>query len=200
VKREGQDPSRPSRLTRLTGLGKTFVRQYLERPNHLVIGTLRDLDGAAADELRQLPKATNSTLILLKLEYSSSTSAATMVNDLKRDGIDRVDIVIANAGIGGQQGTMASIDPAKLADVYLVNTVGPAMLFIAVKPLLDRSSAPKWLSMSSGLASTTNMEMFGAFPGFPYNSSKTALNHITKAIHVEHPNIVSFAVSPGYGF
>jgi norsolorinic acid ketoreductase len=185
-------------LTSVVGLGKTFVRQYLERPNYVVIGTLRNLDGAAANELHQLPKAANSTLMLVELEYSSPVSATNMVAGLKRNGVDRIDVVIANAGVGGQQGPMASIDPAGLADVYMINTVGPAMLFIAAKPLLDKSSAPKWLSMSSGLASTTNMEMFGAFPGFPYNSSKTALNHITKAIHFEHPNIVAFAVSPGY--
>ncbi|KAE8338048.1 hypothetical protein BDV24DRAFT_177149 [Aspergillus arachidicola] len=180
------------------GLGKVFVEQYLARPNHTVIGTVRDVKSAAAEELRALPAAEGSKVVLVKVEYTSTTDAVDAVKELEAQGITKLDIVIANAGIAGQQGRIETIDPKGLAEVYLVNAVGPAVLFLALKPLLDRAETPKWLAISSGLASLHDLHKYPMFPGFPYNGSKAALNHFTKTIHVESPKIIAFAVSPGF--
>ena len=182
----------------LAGLGKAFVEQYLARPNHTVIGTVRDVKSAAAEELRALPAAEGSKVVLVKVEYTSTTDAVDAVKELEAQGITKLDIVIANAGIAGQQGSIETIHPKGLAEVYLVNAVGPAVLFLALKPLLDRAETPKWLAISSGLASLHDLHKYPMFPGFPYNGSKAALNHFTKTIHVESPKIIAFAVSPGY--
>lgn len=182
----------------LAGLGKAFVEQYLARPNHTVIGTVREVNSAAAEELRALPAAEGSKVVLVKVEYTSTTDAVDAVKVLEAQGITKLDVVIANAGIAGQQGRIETIDPKGLAEVYLVNAVGPAVLFLALKPLLDRAETPKWLAISSGLASLHDLHKYPMFPGFPYNGSKAALNHFTKTIHVESPKIIAFAVSPGY--
>ncbi|UDD54920.1 hypothetical protein AFCA_002562 [Aspergillus flavus] len=180
------------------GLGKAFVEQYLARPNHTVIGTVRDVKSAAAEELRALPAAEGSKVVLVKVEYTSTTDAVDAVKELEAQGITKLDIVIANAGIAGQQGRIETIDPKGLAEVYLVNAVGPAVLFLALKQLLDRAETPKWLAISSGLASLHDLHKYPMFPGFPYNGSKAALNHFTKTIHVESPKIIAFAVAPGF--
>ncbi|SPO02785.1 related to ketoreductase [Cephalotrichum gorgonifer] len=180
------------------GLGKAFVEQYLARPSHTVIGTVRDVKSAAAEELRALPAAKGSKVVLVKVEYTSTTDAVDAVKELEAHGITKLDVVIANAGIAGQQGRIETIDPKGLAEVYLVNAVGPAVLFLALKPLLDRAETPKWLAISSGLASLHDLHKYPMFPGFPYNGSKAALNHFTKTIHVESPKIIAFAVSPGF--
>lgn len=92
---------------------------------------------------------------------------------------------------------MSTIDPNSLAEVYMVNAVGPAILFLALKPLLDKAAKPKWMSMSTGLATLQELEKYKMFAEFPYGASKVALNYFTKSIHVENPNIVAFAISPG---
>ena len=180
------------------GLGKAFVEQYLARPNHTVIATVRDVKAKAAEELKALPAAEGSKLVLVKIELASTTDAFDAAKELEAQGITKLDVVIANAGVAGQQGKIETIDVKGLADVYIINAVGPAILFIALKPLLDRAEAPKWLSVSSGLASIHDLHNYPMFPGFPYNGSKAALNHFTKSIHVESDKIVAFAVSPGF--
>jgi NAD(P)-dependent dehydrogenase (short-subunit alcohol dehydrogenase family) len=182
----------------LAGLGKAFVEQYLARPNHTVIATVRDVKAKAAEELKALPAGEGSKLVLVKIELASTTDAFDAAKELEAQGITKLDVVIANAGVAGQQGKIETIDVKGLADVYIINAVGPAILFIALKPLLDRAEAPKWLSVSSGLASIHDLHNYPMFPGFPYNGSKAALNHFTKSIHVESDKIVVFAVSPGY--
>ena len=80
--------------------------------------------------------------------------------------------------------------------MYLINVVGPAILFLALKPLLDKAETPKWLSISTGLASLQDIEKYPMFPGFPYNGSKAALNHFTRSMHFE-TNVIAFTASPG---
>jgi NAD(P)-dependent dehydrogenase (short-subunit alcohol dehydrogenase family) len=92
---------------------------------------------------------------------------------------------------------MDRVDPEKVAEVYLVNAVGPTYLFLALKPLMDESTAPKWMAISSGVASVSDFEKYAAYKMYPYNASKAALNHFTKTIHVDYPHIVAFSISPG---
>jgi NAD(P)-dependent dehydrogenase (short-subunit alcohol dehydrogenase family) len=179
------------------GIGKAFAEQYLARANHTVVATVRDTSSASAKALFALPKATGSKLVLVKIEATSVPDALGAVKELQARGINHLDIVIANAAVAGQQGAMGTIDPNTLADVYMVNAVGPAILFLALKPLLDNATAPKWMSMSTGLATLQELEKYAMFAGFPYGASKVALNYFTKSIHVENPNIIAFAISPG---
>lgn len=181
----------------MAGVGKEFVVQYLARPNHLVIGTVRDVKSAEAVELLNLPAAEGSKVVLVKIESTSTTDAFEAAKELQAQGISKLDVVIANAAIVGQQGPMEKIDPKTVADVFLVNSVGPTFLFLALKPLLDRAETPKWMAISSAVASIEDFQKYAFFKMYPYNASKAALNHFTKTIHVDFPNIVAFAVSPG---
>lgn len=181
----------------IAGIGKALLKEYLSRPNHTVIGSVRDIKSATAEELRAIPTAEGSKIILVKIESTSTTDASETVKELQSQGITKIDIVIANAAVTGQQGAMETIDPKGLADVYLVNSVGPAILFLALKPLLDQAQAPKWMAISTAMASLQDAEKYSMFTGFPYAASKVALNYFTKSIHVENPNIVAFATSPG---
>jgi NAD(P)-dependent dehydrogenase (short-subunit alcohol dehydrogenase family) len=160
-----------------------------------VIGAVRDIDRAKG--LHSLPKGEGSKLVLVKIEYTSTSDAFDAVKDFQASGITKLDIVIANAGVSGQQGPMSTIDPEGVAQVFMINSVGPTILFLALKPLLDQSESPKWMSVSTGLASLQTLENYPMFLGFPYGTSKAALNYFTKAIAFENPNIVAFAISPG---
>jgi norsolorinic acid ketoreductase len=182
------------------GLGAAFVKHFLARPNHTVIGLVRDTASESASELRNLPAAKGSSLILLKMEATSTTDAFEAAEALQTApyNITKVDVIVANAGMAGQQGPMETIEPASVAEVYITNAVGPTFLFRALKPLLDRAPNPKWVALSSAVASIETYEKYMLFKMYPYNASKAALNHFTKTIHIEYPNIVAFAVSPGW--
>ncbi|KAM0283137.1 hypothetical protein ACHAQH_002618 [Verticillium albo-atrum] len=179
------------------GLGRGFLTTYLARPNHIVIGSIRDLNSVTAKELQSIAPATGTRLILVKIESTSTTDPAEAIRHLEAEGIDKLDIVIANAGITGTHGGLETIDPVEFQKVLLVNTVGPTVLFNAVQPLLDRAEDPKWVSISTVMATIGNLEAIAGWPSVVYATSKVALNSVTKSIHVWRENITALSVHPG---
>lgn len=71
------------------------------------------------------------------------------------------------------------------------------LLFKAVYPLLAKSStAPKFIVISSTVASLTLMQ---PLPATPYGVSKVGLNYIVRRIHTEHKDegLIAFPLHPG---
>ncbi|CAI6088980.1 unnamed protein product [Clonostachys chloroleuca] len=182
----------------MAGIGKGFLEHYLRRPHHTVIAALRDITSPNAKALLELPAGKGSRVILVKIEATSTTDSFDAANELEAQGITKLDVIIANAAIVGNQGPVESIDPKAVADVYVINAAGPALLFMGLKSLLERAENPKWMAMSSAVASIEDYQKYMFFKMFPYNASKAALNHFTKTIHAEYENIIAFAVSPGF--
>ncbi|KAF4928005.1 Norsolorinic acid ketoreductase nor1 [Colletotrichum viniferum] len=85
------------------GIGKGLLEKYLARPNHTVIGTVRDPDHDPDHEsskvLASLPKANGSSLVLVKFDITVKTDGLEAVKQLEAQGIDHLDVVIANAGV-----------------------------------------------------------------------------------------------------
>jgi NAD(P)-dependent dehydrogenase (short-subunit alcohol dehydrogenase family) len=163
------------------GLGKALAQAYLTRPNYIVVGSVRDLASPTAQELSALPTAAGSRLLLVKIESASLTDPTDAVKQLQAAGIDSLDIVIANAGRMGTE-ILAGIDVVKADDVTLcfnVNTLGPLLLFQAVKPLLQKSKSPKWVTITSATGSIGSMEAFGTSSLSAYGISKAGLNWVT---------------------
>ncbi|KAM0332087.1 hypothetical protein ACHAQA_002357 [Verticillium albo-atrum] len=179
------------------GLGRGFLTAYLARPNHTVIGSVRDVSSKAAKELQAITPAAGSRLLLVKIESESTTDAAEAVRQIQAEGIEKLDLVIANSGITGTQGPIETVDLDDFKEVMLVNTVGPLALFIATRPLLAKAENPKWVSISTLMATIGALEGLAAYPGLSYSTSKVALNFITKSIHVWHTNITALSVHPG---
>lgn len=163
------------------GLGKALVETYLQRPNHVVVGTVRDLDSSAAKALKSLPTASNSQLILFQLDNASITDAPAGISQLQTSGITHLDMVISNAATMGVQ-TSADIDivsPQDLSTCFEVNARGALILFQATKGLLEKGKDPRWVSMSSVSGSVGSIEKFGTNAFSAYGISKAALNWIT---------------------
>ncbi|KAL3437845.1 NAD(P)-binding protein [Aspergillus tetrazonus] len=181
------------------GIGRTLVETLLLRPNHIIIGTIRDPSAPYAEELNGLPKSPSSRLHLVKIESSNPTDPPAAIRDLA-DVIDHIDVVIANAGWTGANNGMVSLDTVSAeatADVFAVNVLGPLALYQAVKPLLDKSSSPRWVSVSSAAGSIGRLELHKAHIAPPYGISKAALNWMTVAIHSANQDFIAFAVNPG---
>ncbi|KAK2043965.1 norsolorinic acid reductase-like protein [Colletotrichum somersetense] len=125
------------------GIGRGLIEQYLSRPNYTVIGSVRDSKAPAAQELKSLPTAEGSKLVLVSIESMSPTDLQQAVKDIEAAGIDHLDVVIANAGYSPTPAPPDVVDIQDLIDSLQINTVASVRLFQAVKPLLEKSSSPK---------------------------------------------------------
>lgn len=129
--------------------------------------------------MKNLPVAEGSQLLLVKIESTSPADPQEAVKDIKAAGIDRLDIVIANAGISPYPAPLDTVDIKDVIDTLQVNTIGPIRLFQAVKPLLEKSSSPKWISVSSGAGSITKLEAYKVSLVGAYGLSKAAQDWFT---------------------
>ncbi|KAH7418082.1 hypothetical protein BKA64DRAFT_635229 [Cadophora sp. MPI-SDFR-AT-0126] len=180
------------------GIGRGLLTIYLSRPNHVVVGTARDINPALSANLDAIPKGENSRLIMLKLDSASTTDASKVVETLKSDyQISHLDIVIANAGISSYFGPARITPPEEMLSHYTVNTLGPLLLFQATAPLLDCGSNPKFVAISSGAGSISGMDNLKV-ENTAYGASKCALNFVTRKIHMENPGIIAFPINPGW--
>lgn len=88
--------------------------------------------------------------------------------------------------------------PAKeMFEHFAINTVGPLLLFQACSPLLNASPNAKFVVMSSGAGSLSEMENVKV-ENTAYGSSKAAVNFVTRKIHFENPNLIAFPINPGW--
>jgi norsolorinic acid ketoreductase len=165
----------------------------LLRSNTTAIATVRS-DTTPTDDLKALPAAEGSQLIVLILSSTSDASAAALVAGLPAHGVTHIDTIIANAGSGKTFKPVLATSLSSLRDDFEVNTLGPVKLFQAVYPLLKESSKPKFVVISSALGSIGYMD---PSPNLSYGVSKVAVNFLVKKVHVEHENIASLAVHPG---
>ena len=130
-------------------------------------------------------------------EESITTAAATAVQ--AETGLD---VLINNAGIAGPHTPITELAAADVEHVYDTNVFGPVRVTQAFIPLMQRSSAPVIVNVSSGLGSETvvrNPERSEyTVNSVAYCSSKSALIMITTQYAKGYPDIRINAVDPGY--
>ncbi|KAF2259786.1 putative aflatoxin biosynthesis ketoreductase nor-1 [Lojkania enalia] len=177
------------------GLGKAFVETYLARPNNTVVAAVRNV--GTADSLKQLTVGEGSKLIIVGLDAADPEAAKKAVAELQAQGIDKLDVVIANAGISTSFDPIATVPFEAVKQHVEVNGYGPLLLFQAVLPLLEKSSNPKFAALGTPMASITGMES-RPYPMGAYGISKVMLHWMSRKIHLEHQNIVSFVLDPGF--
>lgn len=180
------------------GIGKGLVTAYLAKANTTVIATCREVSEQITKDLFSLSRGHGSNLIIVSLSLDKPQSVINAVSQLQRHhSINKIDIVIANAGICIHYGPLARMEDADLVSHFDVNTLGPIRLFRATLPLLQASSQPKFIYISSELASITGLERSSSLTS-AYGVSKVASNYLVKKIHTEHPDMIAFSIDPGY--
>ncbi|KAH8895211.1 NAD(P)-binding protein, partial [Thozetella sp. PMI_491] len=180
------------------GIGKAVLQAYLLCVQHTVIGAVREPTDATVQELQKLPTGDGSRLIVVKIDSKAYGDPAEAVKAIEAAGVSHIDIVVANAG--GNRDKITPLDEIttdEVLDLFELNTVGPLALFKAVKPLLQKSTAPKWASVSSAAASISKLEAYRAHVAPAYGIAKAGLNWWTVAVHIDNPWLVCFALSPG---
>ncbi|KOS17062.1 Norsolorinic acid ketoreductase [Escovopsis weberi] len=178
------------------GIGKALTAGYLSLPNHTVIGTIRDSKQTA--ELRGLSTASNSRLLLVNIESSCPTDPQRAVKEIQAMGIHHLDIVIANSAVCPAMVPLDLADANVISSTFNINTLAPILLFQAVKPMLERSMDPKWVSVSSSAGSVAYMKANDtAFSG-AYGLSKAAMNWFTVGLHSANKFLTAFVIHPGF--
>jgi len=180
------------------GIGRGFVENYLARPDITVVAAARNPAGKDAQELLTLPTGKGSKLILVKIESTSDTDAVKAVETIKAQGVSHLDLVIANAGIFKSEAfkDVAVMKTADLLEHVDVNTGGPVRLFQAVLPLLKAAKQPKFVVISTIVASIGNADQI-PWNITAYGASKAAVNFLLRRIHIENPDLVALAIHPG---
>jgi norsolorinic acid ketoreductase len=162
-----------------------------------VIAGIRD-PKTSGKALEALPLAAGTKLIVVKIDSSSTTDAKAAIHILKVEhGIQKLDVVIGNAGLGQVWENVLSTTVESLREYTEVNTIGPLVLFQAIYPLLAAAPRPKFFVMATSVSSFGLMEHF-PIPSAAYGASKAGVNYIARKIHFEHQNVISVCLYPGY--
>lgn len=122
------------------GLGKGLLERYLNLPNHTVIAANRNPDHPSSKELDNLPKAEGTKLVVVRLDATIWQDAFNAVKEIEAQGIDHLDIVIANAGVAYAFPTVATLKEEDLEAHLRANTYSYVALYQATRDLLGKST------------------------------------------------------------
>lgn len=173
------------------GIGLELCDQLLELGHH-VIATARN--PGASETLTALAGAYPEQCTVYPLDVTSEDSVRSLVEKLGDE--TRIDVLVNNAGIFNNYETpLPKVPLLELVDMYNVNTLGPLRVTRAVLPLLEFSTRPIIVNISTGLASISDNTGGKAYG---YRMSKAALNMFTKTVAMDYPRIICVAVDPGW--
>jgi NAD(P)-dependent dehydrogenase (short-subunit alcohol dehydrogenase family) len=175
------------------GLGREAARRLVQ-DGHDVWAAARDPErGRAAEEI-------GARALVLDVTDDASVQAAAQTVGEATGGV--LDVLVNNAGISGGRIPAAEVTAAQVQEVYDVNVLGPVRMLHAFLPLLERSSSPVIVNVSSGLGSLAGAaDVDAAYASLivpAYRSSKAALNMLTLQWATAFPAMRVNAVDPGY--
>ncbi|WWD07754.1 hypothetical protein V865_005857 [Kwoniella europaea PYCC6329] len=166
------------------GVGLAFVEAFAKK-GYKVIAAVRDLSKAPTVE---------GLAAVVKIDSNNDSDAVNAIEELKKKGIDSLDIVIANAGISSNYDLLREANLDSFDDHHQVNARAPLVLYKAVYPLLKKEGS-KFIVISTGMSQNGPQH----YPHFGvYGSSKATVNYITRQIHFEEPHLTAFMISPGW--
>jgi NAD(P)-dependent dehydrogenase (short-subunit alcohol dehydrogenase family) len=160
------------------GIGLEFARQYAA-DGWSVVATVRE----SSPELDALGVG------IERLDMRDLDAVAAF-----GERLDRLDLLIANAGTWIPEQADTAEDGRKWADMMLSNLIGPFLLAKAALPKM--SAGGKLIALSSGMGSIG--ESNGGY--IPYRTSKAALNMAWNALAIEtkQRGLIAVAVDPGW--
>jgi NAD(P)-dependent dehydrogenase (short-subunit alcohol dehydrogenase family) len=94
-------------------------------------------------------------------------------------------------GVSSGHQPITTVTPATLQTDFLINTVGPLVLFQAFATLLEKSKDAKFVIISSALG---QIEESLPWPHNAYGLSKAGANFIAKKIDQEVEGVTSFPI------
>ncbi|XP_065423837.1 uncharacterized protein LOC101949471 isoform X3 [Chrysemys picta bellii] len=194
------------------GIGLELVKQLVRKPNPpgWIFATCRDLEGARAQELKNLASK-HPNLVILQLEATDPTSIQAAAKKAEAHlGGSGLNLLINNAGVMPES-TLESATAADMLAVYKINVVGPMLVTQAFLPLLKKAAQESiQTGLSCSKAAIINVSTIGGsigntpsmatFPVISYRCSKTALNMLTRcqSVRYKEDGILCTALHPGW--
>ncbi|KAF2873833.1 hypothetical protein BDV95DRAFT_489451 [Massariosphaeria phaeospora] len=184
------------------GLGRGLVSTYLLRPATTVIAGVRNPLHELAQSLQQLPVASGSRIIVIEADVASTPSMQTAIQSLASQGIDRLDLVIANAALTPSKlEPLLSTPSADIEQMTRTNGLGILNLYRETQPLLLNSASPTPAFVHMAALTGSNKLAQTALKSFPmgaFGGSK-ALGHffVTKLAGEEQNQVLIFNLDPG---
>ena len=172
------------------GIGFEICRQLGAKNFRIILSARNKERGlAAVDNLKQ----NDINAEFLEMDVSNEKSVLNAFNEFKKLNL-KLDVLINNAGILLDKGSIIEIDTEKFVNTIFTNSV--SVFWVSKYFLSLINVGGRIINMSSGLGSFN--EMSGYAPA--YSVSKAAMNALTKqfAFALESKNIAVNSVSPGW--
>ncbi|MEW5843366.1 MAG: SDR family NAD(P)-dependent oxidoreductase [Bacteroidota bacterium] len=172
------------------GIGFEIANQLGQKGFHIVISA-RDADrGIAAAELLN-QRGVEATFLQMDVSDSCSISDAAR---LYAEKFDRLDVLINNAAILIESGSIVSMDSSILEDTFRTNTIGPLLVIQNFVEFMTKGG--RIINISSSAGSLSSMTNYSP----AYSISTTALNAITRqfASELSGKGIAVNSVCPGW--
>ncbi|MEU0881705.1 SDR family NAD(P)-dependent oxidoreductase [Lentzea sp. NPDC005914] len=172
------------------GLGLETARQLVLAGHTVWLGSRDSSRGeAAASEV-------GARFVQLDVTSDESVAAAAKV-------VGELDVLVNNAGIAPEwteQGVVGAgeVTAELMRETFEVNLFGIVRVLHAFLPLLERSSSPVVVNVSSRLASLATAAEGSGYPGVAYPVSKAAVNMVTVQYAKAFPRMRINAVEPGF--
>ena len=184
----------PRRVTVVTGasqgIGRVIARTFGEAGDAVVLAA-RNTDGLqrVAEEVRA---AGGEPLVATTDVTDQGSIEATMATTIDRFG--RIDVVIANSGVGGPSGVLWELDAAEWDATFDVNVKGVFLTARAAIPHMIDGGSGSFVIIGS---ISGKRPLFGRSA---YTSTKLALVGLTRTLAVEAgpQNIRVNLISPGF--
>jgi len=147
------------------------------------------------DRGREVAEVIGARAISIDVTDDSSVDAA--VAGIREES-GALDVLVNNAGISGRQRPVAETDVEDLETVLATNIVGATRVLVACTPLLEASTAPVVVNVSSAVGSLTlNAQPEAIWSIVAYPISKAALNMLTIQYARAFPRWRVNSVTPG---
>jgi NAD(P)-dependent dehydrogenase (short-subunit alcohol dehydrogenase family) len=161
-----------------------------------------------------LSTASGSSLLLVGIEATNVEDPKKAVAAIEAAGIDHIDVVVANVGVSLGAAPLELADPKYFMESFNINALSTVVLYQALSSLIKKSAAPKWISVSTRIASTSAPLPFYPFAA-AYGMSKAAQNWFTqyvqvvdrpteiiaetahRTLHTANESLTAFAIHPG---
>ena len=175
---------------RADGIGLALVRELRARGCAPVVGTYRDTATATA----LLDAAAGDPDVLAAEVDVTSDASAEAFGRWCAEHLDRVDLLVNNAGIGASEGSVLTAPIEDLEYQLQVHGLGMLRVTRALLPLMGSGAVA--VSVSSSLASIADMDAGSTY----YAPAKAFQNALTKHLAgaVGRDGIIAFSASPGW--
>lgn len=173
------------------GLGKELFEQFYER-GYFVYGLLRD--PKKFDEFSELSMR-NVQLILADI---SNDDCILQIQKIVKN--DKIDLIINNAGIGGNGFKLEKLESNELLELFNVHCLGVIRVLKALKANFYDNENAIILNISSRLGSI-NRQSLGNYKNleisYSYRIAKASQNMLTNCLKLEFENQNFISLMPG---